>query len=114
LDRPHGPSGETVVVIMSTLVWVLVAWFVWYSSATVWQADIRLGYFDTKPECEAAGAQLDLHQRYSWEGMEGGPAWLRHWACEGEEAGAAQDGSPVGVTPTRPSDPVLARAPAPN
>jgi len=70
---------------MSTAVWVLIACFVWYSSATVWQADIRLGYFETQAECEAVGGQLDPRQRYRWEGMEGGPAWLRRWTCEGEE-----------------------------
>lgn len=76
---------------MSTLVWVLVGWFVWYSSATVWQADIRLGYFDSESECEAAGTQLDQRQRYSWDGMEGGPAWLRGWVCQGEAAQPASE-----------------------
>lgn len=90
---------------MSPLVWVLVGWFVWFSSATVWQADIRLGYFDTESECEAAGTQLDLRQRYSWDGMEGGPAWLRGWACQGEAARPASDLPGKQPTPETSADP---------
>lgn len=91
MDGPYGQGCEAVAVAVSTLVWVLVGWFVWYSSATVWQADIRLGYFETESECESAGAQLDQRQRYSWEGMEGGPAWLRSWVCQGEAAQPTSD-----------------------
>jgi hypothetical protein len=70
-----------------TAVWVLTALFVWFSPATAWQADIRLGYFATEAECEAVGAQLDSRQQYRWEGMEAGPAWLRGWRCEREGTG---------------------------
>ncbi len=74
-----------------SLVWVLTALFVWFSPSTAWQADIRLGYFATRAECEPVGAQLDARQRYSWEGMESGPAWLRGWRCEREIVAAAPD-----------------------
>jgi hypothetical protein len=77
-----------------TLVWVLTALFVWYSSSTVWQADIRLGYFTSQAECEAVGMQLDPRQRYRWEGMEAGPAWLRGWRCEREAAAGDSRGTP--------------------
>lgn len=70
---------------MTAMVWVLVALFVWYSPGTVWQADIRLGYYATEAECEAVGARLDLGARYRWEGMEAGPAWLRAWKCAPEQ-----------------------------
>jgi hypothetical protein len=75
---------------MSALTWVLIAWFVWFSPGTVWQADIRMGYFDTLDECEAVGAQLDPKERYRWDGMEAGPAWLRSWRCEREETGLSR------------------------
>lgn len=94
-----------MAIAVSTLVWVLVGWFVWYSSATVWPADIRLGYFDTESECESAGAQLDQRQRYSWERMEGGPAWLRSWVCQGEGAQPTSDLLGVQPAPAMSGDP---------
>ncbi|MDQ7843460.1 MAG: hypothetical protein QN141_10225 [Armatimonadota bacterium] len=76
---------------MTGVVWVLVAFFVWFSSATRWEAGVRLGVFETQEDCERAAAVLDPRRRYFWDGMEGGPAWLVRWSCQVEPAAARDD-----------------------
>jgi|GEM_PF-5761320 len=82
---------------MTVVVWVLVAFFVWFSSATRWEANLRLGVFETREDCErTAGQVLDPRRRYSWDGMEGGPAWLVRWFCQTESESPAVDTDDAG------------------
>jgi len=82
---------------MAVIIWVLVAFFVWFSAATRWEANLRLGVFETQEDCErAAGEVLDLRRRYSWDGMEGGPAWLVRWLCQAESESSTVDADETG------------------